>query len=116
MNPDIRYLRKSSVTGKSTTSSAKVRKTRQECSVTAAHSAISSFTNPAYEDIKKINATISKIADGKKIIYIDIGDKLVEKDGSLSRSVFPDRLHIAAKAYGVWADAITPLVQKMTEQ
>jgi lysophospholipase L1-like esterase len=72
--------------------------------------------NPAYEDIKKINASISKIADGKKTIYIDFGDKLLEKDGSLSKSVFPDRLHIAAKAYEVWADAVAPLVNKMTEE
>ena len=45
---------------------------------------------------------------------MDIGDKLVEKDGSISKEVFPDGLHLAKKGYLIWADAIIPMLDKLT--
>ena len=70
--------------------------------------------NPIYEKIKIINASLSKLADGQKIFYLDVGYKLIEKDGSLSNDLFHDGLHITGKAYPIVADAIAPLVEKIT--
>jgi lysophospholipase L1-like esterase len=60
--------------------------------------------------IKAINAIIAGLGDGKKVIYLDFGDKFLEPDGSLSPEVMPDFLHPSAKGYQIWADAIQPVI------
>ncbi len=60
--------------------------------------------------IKAINAIISKLHDGKKIIYADFGDKFLNADGTMSPEVMPDFLHPSAKGYKIWADAIQPII------
>lgn len=61
---------------------------------------------PQRAKIKDINAKIAKLDDGKTIKYLDIGEKFLEKDGSLTREIMPDFLHLSAKGYQIWADAI----------
>jgi lysophospholipase L1-like esterase len=63
-------------------------------------------TDPARDKIKEINKIISKLDDGKKVHYLDIGEKFLEKDGSISASIMPDYLHLSADGYKIWADAI----------
>lgn len=66
--------------------------------------------------IKTINNIICTLADGKNITYCDITDKLLEKDGTLSRKVMPDLLHPAELGYEVWAQAIMPGVSKFVDK
>ncbi len=66
--------------------------------------------------IKKINEMISKLDKQKNVRYLDIGDKFLEKDGSLSRDIMPDYLHLSAKGYKIWADAVEPVIKKMMNQ
>jgi lysophospholipase L1-like esterase len=56
--------------------------------------------------IKEINDIIRKYDDGKKVFYLDIGEKFLEKDGGMSREVMPDYLHLSKKGYEIWAEAI----------
>ena len=56
--------------------------------------------------IGQINTIIAKLDDGKTVKYLDIGAKFLEADGSLSREVMPDYLHLSPKGYAIWADAI----------
>jgi lysophospholipase L1-like esterase len=57
--------------------------------------------------IKNINKMVSKLNDeGKTVKYLDIGGKFVEKDGTISKEVMPDFLHLSKKGYEIWADAI----------
>jgi lysophospholipase L1-like esterase len=56
--------------------------------------------------IPEVNKRISKLADGKMIFYKDIGEKFLTSDGGLSREVMPDLLHLSAKGYEIWAEAI----------
>ena len=44
--------------------------------------------------------------------YLDFGDKFLQPDGTLPRDVMPDLLHPNAKGYEIWANAITPVVEK----
>jgi lysophospholipase L1-like esterase len=62
--------------------------------------------DPARGKIKSVNQIISQMADGKKIIYIDFGDKFLQPDGTLSRDIMPDFLHPSAAGYQIWADAL----------
>ena len=65
------------------------------------------------QKIKTINSIISKLGDGKQVIYMDLGDKFLEPDGTLSKDVMPDSLHPSAKGYEIWADAIRPEIEKV---
>lgn len=68
--------------------------------------------DPARAKIKQINELISKFDDGKKVVYIDFGDKFLSPDGSLSRDIMPDFLHPSAQGYEIWANAIESIVNK----
>ena len=64
--------------------------------------------------IKAINETIAKLDDGGKTIkFLDIGDKFLDADGTLPKTVMPDFLHPNAKGYGIWADAVKPTLDEM---
>ncbi len=56
--------------------------------------------------VKQVNDIISHYGDGKKVIYIDFGDKFLQPDGTLSPDIMPDFLHPSPKGYEIWADAI----------
>jgi lysophospholipase L1-like esterase len=63
--------------------------------------------------IKAINEIIAKYDDGKMVFYKDIGGTFLESDGSLSRKVMPDLLHLSPEAYERWAKAIKEDVAKL---
>jgi beta-glucosidase len=64
-------------------------------------------TSPRRARIKDINDAISKLDDnGKTVKYLDIGDKFLEPDGTLSPEMMKDYLHPGAKGYQIWADAV----------
>ncbi|MBX9624792.1 MAG: GDSL family lipase [Gemmataceae bacterium] len=56
--------------------------------------------------IKATNERIAKLADGKMVVFRDIGDKFLDKAGNLPADIMPDALHLSPKGYGLWADAI----------
>ena len=63
--------------------------------------------------IDKINGNISRMAAGK-IRYLNINDKLADKDGRLFEGMMnPDQLHPAVKGYQVWADALKPIFTEL---
>jgi lysophospholipase L1-like esterase len=70
--------------------------------------------NPYRAQIKQVNDEISKLDDGgKHVKYLDIGDKFLAEDGTLTKEVMPDALHPNAKGYQIWADAIQPTLDEM---
>lgn len=72
-----------------------------------------SATDPFRPLIKQVNDQISKLDDGKNIYYMDIGEKFLQPDGSLSPEIMPDYLHPNEKGYQIWADAILPKVKEL---
>ncbi|MEZ5301306.1 MAG: platelet-activating factor acetylhydrolase IB subunit [Verrucomicrobiales bacterium] len=62
---------------------------------------------------EEVNAKIKAYADGKKIQFLDIGDKFLGEDGKLSREVMPDLLHLNEASYRTWAEAIEPKVKEL---
>ena len=65
--------------------------------------------------IKEINEIIKKLDDGKKVTYLDIGEKFLEKDGSMTKAVMYDYLHLSNKGYEIWAEAIAPKVKDLLQ-
>lgn len=66
------------------------------------------------EKINAVNARIAKLDDGgKKVKFMDIGKKFLAEDGSIPREIMPDQLHLSAKGYRIWADAVTPALEEL---
>jgi lysophospholipase L1-like esterase len=70
-------------------------------------------TDPRRATIKTINAELAKLDDGKDTRYLDIGDKFLTADGTLTKDIMADYLHPTAKGYQIWADAMQPLLNEM---
>jgi len=59
---------------------------------------------------RKVNAEASaiysKLGDNKNVFYMDIGEKFLSPDGTISTEIMADGLHPTAKGYVIWGDAI----------
>ncbi|MFL5340572.1 MAG: CotH kinase family protein [Gemmataceae bacterium] len=63
--------------------------------------------------VNKVNERIERFADGKEVRFLNINDKLADRDGKFLKGMSPDRLHLSAKGYQVWADALNPLLNEL---
>ena len=63
--------------------------------------------------IARINAQLARVADGRRIRYVDINDKLAGGDGRLFDGMMADGLHPTAAAYQIWADALKPILREV---
>jgi lysophospholipase L1-like esterase len=70
-------------------------------------------SDPVRGKIKGINERIAKLDDGKQVRYLDIGDKFLKSDGTLTKEIMPDYLHLSKQGYQIWADAIQPSLADM---
>lgn len=61
----------------------------------------------------QINQALAKIADGKMIHYLDFGSQLIETDGTISKEIMPDFLHLSEAGYEIWAKAIEPKLKEL---
>jgi lysophospholipase L1-like esterase len=52
------------------------------------------------------NEIIMKLDDGKQVHYLDLSAKFLEPDGTLSREIMPDLLHLSERGYQIWAESI----------
>jgi lysophospholipase L1-like esterase len=67
----------------------------------------------AMATIERINVNLAKLADGKKVRYLDINDKLADHNGKLFDGMTIDKLHPTIKGYQVWADALKPIFTEL---
>jgi len=68
---------------------------------------------PIRATIKEINSKLAKMADNKQVFYMDIGDKFLTADGTLTTEIMGDGLHPTEKGYQIWADAVLPTVKNL---
>jgi hypothetical protein len=52
------------------------------------------------------NRLIARLGDERAVHYRDIGAVFTRPDGSVDPEVMPDYLHLSAKGYALWAEAI----------
>jgi lysophospholipase L1-like esterase len=64
-------------------------------------------------EIVRINENISRFADGRAIRYVNINDKLADKDGKLLDGMTVDGLHPTLRGYQIWADALKPILTEL---
>jgi lysophospholipase L1-like esterase len=64
--------------------------------------------------INRINDNLARLADGKRIKYLNINGRLADKDGKLFEGMANrDGLHLEVNGYQVWADALKPIFSKL---
>jgi len=63
-------------------------------------------TSPARKVNADASAIYSKLADNKHVFYMDIGQKFLSPDGTISTEIMADGLHPTAKGYVIWGDAV----------
>ena len=68
------------------------------------------------ETIRQVNERIKKLHDGRNVRYLDIGEKFINPDGTISPEIMKDKLHLTSKGYQIWAEALDePLREMMGE-
>lgn len=69
----------------------------------------------AIPTINKINDNLAQLADGKKIRFLNVNDRLADKDGKLFDGMVNagDKLHPTVKGYQVWADGLKPIFTEL---
>lgn len=63
--------------------------------------------------INQINERLAQLADGKKVRFLNINDRLADKDGKLFPGMTGDNLHPTVKGYQVWADGLKPILTEV---
>jgi lysophospholipase L1-like esterase len=59
------------------------------------------------------NERIAKLADNQNVFYLDIGKKFLKEDGTLTKDIMPDLLHLSPQGYEIWASSIEPTVARL---
>lgn len=59
------------------------------------------------------NQLARQVADGESVHYLDIGEAFLNDDGSLSKEIMPDYLHLTIAGYQIWADSIEEKVAEL---
>ena len=69
--------------------------------------------DPNRAKIREVNRALSKLDDGDRVRFLDIGDRFLAPDGSLPKEIMPDGLHLSFKGYQIWAEALAPILEEM---
>jgi beta-glucosidase len=59
------------------------------------------------------NEKIAKLADDKMVFYQDLAPAFLNDDGTLSKEIMPDLLHLSEKGYQIWAESIEGKVAEL---
>jgi lysophospholipase L1-like esterase len=63
--------------------------------------------------IYRIDQELSKLADGKIILFLDVDDQLADKNGKLFDGMSRDHIHPTVKGYQVWANGLKPILTRL---
>jgi (4-O-methyl)-D-glucuronate---lignin esterase len=65
-------------------------------------------------EINAINDNLARLADGARVRYLNVNDKLADKDGKLFDGMMnTDHLHPSLPGYQVFADALKPILTEL---
>ena len=69
--------------------------------------------SPFRAEIAAVNRRIAACADGRAVVYGDIGKSLLDADGRLDPAIAPDHLHLATAGYARLAPPLDALIDKL---
>jgi lysophospholipase L1-like esterase len=71
--------------------------------------------DPVRATLAEINTIISKLQDGDRVQYLDIGAKFLDAGGNIPKDVMSDALHPTTKGYEIWAEAVKEPLANMVK-
>jgi sialidase-1 len=63
-----------------------------------------------------VNALLPRVADNKQVHFLNINAKFLQPDGTLTREIAPDLLHLSSHGYRIWSDAMQSQLQALLEK
>lgn len=69
--------------------------------------------NPIRGKVLQVNQALAQLEDGQHLFFMDIGARFVGGDGSISKTVMKDYVHLSARGYEIWAEAIEPKLREL---
>ena len=63
--------------------------------------------------IGRINEQLARLADGKRVRFVNINDRLTDDRGELLPGVSADGVHLEEKGYDAWAAALKPIFTEL---
>ena len=74
-----------------------------------------SLASPDRIKIRELNSLIAKLDDRKTVQFVDLTPKFLDADGVLSPEISPDGVHLSPAGYGIWAEALRPLLKGLLQ-
>lgn len=68
--------------------------------------------NPFRPRITELNRLLAEYAKEGAVTFLDIGDKMLQPDGTIARDVMGDFTHPTEKGYAIWAEAIQKIINE----
>ena len=68
---------------------------------------------PKRRMVEEINAGLKGLADGERVVFLDLSDRFVDAEGKLRKELMPDALHPSAEGYRVWFEGMWPVLEPM---
>lgn len=59
------------------------------------------------------NEIVKELDDGENVHYLDLSEAFLDDDGTLSKEIMPDLLHLSLPGYRIWAESIEPKVAEL---
>jgi beta-glucosidase len=67
--------------------------------------------------MRKLNAEVTRLCapydDGKSVFLLDMSKDFLQADGSLTKDMMPDLLHLNVASYELWAKALDDKMQEL---
>ncbi len=61
----------------------------------------------------EINSLLPALADNQQVYFLNLNQTFLQPEGSLSKEIMPDFLHLSPKGYHLWAEALAPKVKEL---
>lgn len=71
--------------------------------------------DPVRKRCQEISLTLRRRAATMRAEFLDIGALLMNKDGTISKEIMPDLLHLSAEGYEIWAKALLPAIDRLLQ-
>lgn len=69
--------------------------------------------HPRRAKIARLNQRLAKLADGQNVHFLDVGQRFLATDGSISPTIMFDYLHLTSRGYRIWAAGLAPKLREM---
>lgn len=61
----------------------------------------------------QVNQALHQLDDGRWVHFLDFGYRFLQPDGRISPEIMPDYLHLSARGYQRWAEAMEPKLSEL---